>query len=424
MTSARRTTDPAGWTALLCGAFLALCLVGLSIPTKPYFDEIHYLPAARQYLDAAGQYLNPEHPPLGKQLIALGIAWLGETPLGWRIMSALAGTLALFAFGRAMWFATGSRFATLVGSVMLVCAIPLFVHARIAMLDIFMVAFLLTALWQLAAAVREPEHGRWRLAAGGVFIGLCMAAKWNAVPLALLPGVAFLAARALAGRRRLLTSRRGAPVPGITLVEAALWLGLVPLGVYAACYSPAYAMLAQPPQQDLIGLHHQMLALQKSVTQPHPYQSTWLQWLLDTRAIWYLYEPVDGAQRGVLLVGNPVIMWPGLLALIWCAWQGVMRRRWAALAVAILFAVSLGMWIVAAKPIQFYYHYFLPSCFLVAALAMALDALWQSGRRAAALALPLAAIASFAWFYPIVSGAPLAGGDQAFTRWMLLDGWR
>jgi hypothetical protein len=121
------------------------------------------LPAARAIL-ALSHPLNPEHPPLGKEILALGIALFGDRPLGWRIMPALFGTLGLFAAMRAMWFASASRFATIACGVLLVTAFPLFVQSRIAMLDIFMASFALVALWMCAGAVREPETARWRLA--------------------------------------------------------------------------------------------------------------------------------------------------------------------------------------------------------------------------------------------------------------------
>jgi len=84
------------------------------------------------------------------------------------------------------------------------------------------------------------------------------------------------------------------------------------------------------------------------------------------------------------------------------------------------------MWIIAPKPIQFYYHYMLPACFLMACLAIALDTLWHSGektRRWAALATVAGSCAIFAWFYPIISAAPL-DGPRAFEYWMWLDSWR
>jgi dolichyl-phosphate-mannose--protein O-mannosyl transferase len=411
--------DPIGWCALLVLAFLGLCLWRLGIPSQPYFDEVHYLPAARALLDGS-EYLNREHPLLGKEIIAAGIALLGDHPIGWRLPAALAGALALFAMMRALWFASLSRFATLAYGVLLASGFALFVHARIAMLDVFMVAFFAIMLWQLAAAVREPEHGRLRLAIAGIALGLAMAAKWNAVPLAVLPGLAFFAARLSAGRRRLFTSKRGVPVPGVSLVEAALWLGLVPLMVYAATFVPAmFLERGAIAPAGLVAFHREIVALQESVLRPHPYQSTWPEWVLNARAIWYLYEPVDGAQRGVLLIGNPLTMLLGLPALAWCLWVGFARRRWDALAVAALYGASLGFWMIASKPIQFYYHYFLPSSFLLAALALALDAL----PRKVAWALLAASVALFAWFHPILSAAPLAS-EQSFVHWMWLDSWR
>jgi dolichyl-phosphate-mannose--protein O-mannosyl transferase len=415
--------DPVGWTAFLTLLFAGLCAVRLTIPSQPFFDEVHYLPPARAIL-ALSHPLNPEHPPLGKELIALGIALFGDNPLGWRIMPMLAGVLALLSFMRALWHATCSRFASLSGGVLLVLAFPIFVQARIAMLDIFMAAFTLLALWMCAGACREQETARWRLAIAGAALGCAMAAKWNAIPLAMLPGLGFLVVRLRTVGWQALTARRSAPIAGMTLPEAALWLGMLPLATYALCYWPnfLYARDAIEPG-GLIELHRRMLALQQQPLASHTYQSRWWQWVIDWRAIWYLYEPIDGAQRGVLLVGNPLVMLAGLPALVWCAWAGLRQRQLAELAVAVLYAVSLGLWIIAAKNVQFYYHYLLPSCFLVAALALALDRLWQRGQRILPLAVLAGSAALFVFFWPILTAAPL-DGPKAFERWTWLDSWR
>lgn len=424
MTSAAtRSADPLGWCTAICGAFLVLALHRIDVPSQPYFDEVHYLPAARGLLDGT-EWLNREHPPLGKVLIALGMASLGDGPMGWRLPSALAAALALFAAMRALWFASERRFAALALGTLLASGGFLYVQARIAMLDGFMVAFVMVALWQLAAAVRAPETGRWRLVIAGVALGLALASKWNAVAIVALPGLAFLGARLSAGRRRLLTSRRGIPVPGVSLLEAAIWLGALPLLTYWACFIP-FAMITGEPigPAQFIDLHKQISDLQQSVKGPHPYQSTWGEWLLNIRPIWYFYDWSDGALRGVLLLGNPFTMLAGLPALVWCVWAGWRDRRWDAAAVAVVYLASLALWWIAPKPVQFYYHYFLPHCLLMAALALALDAMWAGGRRKAALAALAISIALFAWFVPIFSGAPLAS-DFAFEQWMWLDSWR
>ncbi|WP_284125920.1 phospholipid carrier-dependent glycosyltransferase [Parerythrobacter aestuarii] len=418
-----RSEDPRLATLALTSLFLAVCLWRVATPSIAYFDEVHYLPAARALLDGS-EWINAEHPPLGKHILAAGIAIFGDNPFGWRFFPALFGAIALYAFSRALWEASRLRFATLAYCWLLGTGFQLIVQARIAMLDIFMVAFFALALWQLARAVRAPEEGRKRLALAGLALGAAMASKWNAVPLAMLPGMAFLGARFMAGRRRLLVSKRGAPVPGVSLLEATVWLGAVPLAVYFASFVPVWMMAEHPfGDRGLIGIQQMMLEMQQSVKQPHPYQSTWAQWITNTRGIWYLYEEVDGAYRGVLLIGNPFTMLAGLPALLWCGWVALAKKRIDALAVAVLFAASFGFWIVAAKPIQFYYHYLLPSCFLLAALALALDALKQRGMAPVSYATLAASAAFFVFFFPVLTAMKLQDSGS-FVTWTWIEGWR
>ena len=402
---------------------MGLGLIRLGIPSAPFFDEVHYVPAARVLLDLS-HVTNQEHPLLGKAIIAAGISLFGDNPMGWRIFPLLAGAIALFAFMRALWFASERRFATIAGGILLATAFPLFVQSRIAMLDIFMVCFVMVALWMCAAAVREPESARWRLAIAGIALGCAMASKWNAVPVAMVPGLAFLFLRMRVAGLGFLTARRGAPVPGMSLAEAGVWLGLVPLVTYVLTFLPAFFYESDPLTiGSFVEYHRVMIERQSGLTTPHPYQSTWTQWMLNLRAIWYLYEEADGAMRGVLLVGNPLTMLAGLVGLAWCLWSGIWRKNRAALAVVVLYVVSMALWVTAAKPIQFYYHYVLPSCFLVAALALALDDLWQKGWRKSSVGPVLACCALFAWFYPILSAAAL-DDPQDFLYWAWIEGWR
>jgi dolichyl-phosphate-mannose-protein mannosyltransferase len=334
------------------------------------------------------------------------------------------GALGLFAAMRALWFASLSRFATIAFGLLLASAFPLFVQARIAMLDGMMASFTLVAAWMCAGAFREHETARWRFALAGAAIGCAMATKWNAVPLAVVPGILFFAIRAPVAGWSFLTATRGLPLGGMSLIEASVWLGALPLAVYALTFAP-YAFLAQDAvgPTGLIDLHRRMLALQEHVVTPHTYQSAWYEWVTNRRAIWYLYEHVDGAQRGVMLIGNPLTMLLGLPALAWCAVIAPLRKKPAVGAPFALYVVSLSIWITALKPVQFYYHYLLPSVFLIAALALALDALWRRGWRWIPLLVLAGSIGMFVFFWPILTAAPLDGPD-AFLRWTWLDSWR
>ncbi len=415
--------DPADWCAVIAVMFLALVWHRLGIPTRIYFDELHYVPAARAML--AGISANPEHPLLGKQMIAAAIALLGDKPLYWRVPSALFGAFGLFAFSRALWFASGRQFATISGTLLLATDFAWFIQSRIAMLDMVMAGLAMAALWMLAAALRRPEQGRWRLALAGICLGLSLGAKWSIAPVMILPGLTFAWLKLKHNGRHFLTARNGGPVPGVSLIEAGIWLGLLPLVVYWLTFWPAffYAKAAIDPF-DPIGHHHYMLQLQDSVKRLHPYRSVWYQWVGDWRAIWYLYEAVDGAWRGIVLIGNPFTMLAGLPAVLWCLWAGLWRRRYDALACVVLYLVSLGMWAVSGKPIQFYYHYLLPGTFLMACLTLALDSMWARGVRWLPLGALTIAAGMFVYFYPIISAAKLHHGKQSYVQWMWLASWR
>ena len=425
-----RRNDPILWCAAIALAFLALAWHRLGIPTAIYFDEVHYVKASRALLrlDRA----NPEHPMVGKEMIAAAMYLLGDKPLYWRVPSLLFGTIGLFAFGRTMWFVSHRRFATIAGMLLLFTSFAWFIQSRIAMLDMVMAGFVMVALWQFAAATqlpvsKPPRRARWRLALCGVCLGLALGSKWSVVPVAVLPGLVFLFARLNDHGWRLLTRNGTRPVPGISLLEAALWLGLVPIAVYWASFLPGFFWNGAPIDwRHPIVWHRYMLQLQDSVVKLHPYRSVWYQWVIDYRSVWYLYEKVDGAQRGIVLIGNPFSMWAGIAAFVWCLWAGFRHRRSDALAFAILYFASLSLWFDNGKPIQFYYHYLLPGSFLMGCLALALDALWRRRDRWrwAGPGGVAVAVGIFVYFYPIISAAVLHEGRQSYVRWMWLHSWR
>lgn len=416
-------TDPRGWIALIAGLFFLLVMIRLGTPTRIYFDEVHYVKASRVLMQF-NHITNREHPLVGKQLIAAGIALFGDRAWSWRIFPALAGVLTMFAFMRALWLATYSRFAPLAGGVLLATGFLVYMQSRIAMLDIFMICFATVAMWMLAGAIRFPEKARGRLILAGISLGLALGSKWTAAPIVALPGIVFLVMRVWGARWKFLTRKDCGPIPGISLIEAGIWLGVLPFVTYLATFWPVFFYYSDPLTiGGYVEYHQKMWELQQQTVKPHPYMSRWWQWVLDLRPVWYLYENIDGAQRGVLFIGNPFTMIFGIYAVLWCAFQGVMRRNRAALAASLGYFVTLGMWIVAPKPIQFYYHYLLPSCFLLAAVALLLDHWWNAGRRQLALGILAGSLVVFSLFFPIISGAEL-GGPYAFEHWMWLKSWR
>src|SRR5450432_2731327 len=155
-------------------------LVGLTTPEKLYFDEVHYVPAARQMLEPVMPVpiLNPMHPPLAKELIALSIRTFGDEPLGWRYPSALFGALAIVAMyfcGLALFAAQGPAIAT---ALLTFFNQMVFVQSRIAMLDIYALTFDLIGIAAfLHGFGRQRPHRAFGLA--GLAFGLATACKWS-----------------------------------------------------------------------------------------------------------------------------------------------------------------------------------------------------------------------------------------------------
>jgi dolichyl-phosphate-mannose-protein mannosyltransferase len=147
-------------------AQLAL-LVGVTTPEKFYFDEVHYVPAARQMLEPVmpRPMLNPMHPPPAKELMAVSIRVFGDAPLGRRYPSVLFGSLAIVAMylcGLALFAAQGPALAS---ALIAFFNQMVFVQSRIAMLDISALAFGLFAIAAFISGFRPPRRRalRWSM---------------------------------------------------------------------------------------------------------------------------------------------------------------------------------------------------------------------------------------------------------------------
>jgi predicted membrane-bound dolichyl-phosphate-mannose-protein mannosyltransferase len=145
---------------LLLLVALLLRLLWLGVPDGALiFDEKYYVNAARvlasiepqqaMYPDGPlGLDPNSEHPPLAKVITAVSIRLLGDNAYGWRVPSALFGTLAIFLVFRIGRRISGDPRVGLVAAALLAFDNLAFVHSRIFTLDISMLALLLLGIDQ------------------------------------------------------------------------------------------------------------------------------------------------------------------------------------------------------------------------------------------------------------------------------------
>ena len=403
------------WPIALALGLLAQALFcwRLTTPAKPMFDEVHYLPAARTLLALTGP-ANIEHPLLGKTLIALGTALFGDDPLGWRALSTVAATavvLGVFAIGQLTF---GSVRTALLGALLCLVNFTVFVQARIAMLDGFMAAFVVLGVAAMLWSARSDGRAvAWRWTLGAILLGLACGTKWTAVPYVGYAALALL----------IIKPRWPHAWPGLDPLRAGVLLGVGVGAAYLLTFAPAFFYASDPlTWRTLLPFQAEMYARQTQVLPSHPYQSSWWTWALDVRPIWYLYEPVDGAQRGVLMLGNPAVLWGGFLAVVGCLWAGARYRDAKLGALAALWLGSYLVWAIIPKSLGFFYYYYLSSIWLPLVIAAAFHRLRGTRWAGWDEAFLLLAVGLFVWFYPILSAAPL-DGPQAFRRWMWFATW-
>ncbi len=398
----------------------ALCDEADTVPASStyfnssYFDEIYHARTAYEHLRGVYPY-EVSHPPLGKEILSLGIAIFGMTPFGWRCMGALFGVAML----PLMWDLLRRMFrddrVALCGAALLAFDFMHLTQTRIATIDSFATLFILLMYLFL---YRYFTEGRLRhLAACGIAFGVGAATKWTCLYAGAGLGVLWAlhwvfqgvqAHRDGDGRRYV---RRLLGNIGFCLV----FFVLVPGMIYYASYYPygaarglhgagmyftrEYAAIVLENQRFMFTYHAGLVAT-------HPYSSRWWQWLLDLRPILYYLSYGDGTVSTIGAFVTPLLCWGGLLALPVLAYRAVRHDR-TALFLLVGYLAQVLPWVFISR-LTFEYHYFAATLFLVLALGYVFDRLRQRGSFGIVYAFTAASGALFALFYPVLTGVTVS----------------
>jgi dolichyl-phosphate-mannose-protein mannosyltransferase len=418
------------------------------------------------------------HPPFGKVLIAGGEWLFGLSPFGWRFAAAVVGSLSILLLARIARRMTRSTLLGCFAGLLLALDGLELVMSRTALLDIFVMFWVLAAFGCLvvdrdkyrarlagAAGGEPPGEGaprpgiRWWRVGAGVCLGLACGSKWNG--LWYVPAFGALALAWDIGARRAAGLGRAA---GADLLRDLGGLAgsftVLPLAVYLATWTGWFATStgydrnwAQqhgvniPVISPLISLfeyNKAMLAFNTGLQTHHPYQSEPWTWLMISRPVSYYWVctgptgkpcpsgavPAGAIVQEVLAIGTPVLWWGAILALLVCLGWWLTRRDWRAGAVLLGVAAGWLPWFAYAKRTQFYFYAvaFVPFLVLAVVLCLGLimgSATASSARRAVGAAVAgafvLAVLLNFAYLYPLLTAQSIP-----YTSWlshMWYHGW-
>jgi dolichyl-phosphate-mannose-protein mannosyltransferase len=393
--------DPYSWYAAALVTFIAAItrLINLGNPKGKIFDETYYATDAHNLLihgvewdeknNTAGYVV---HPPLGKWMIALGQRIFGYDEFGWRISAAVVGIISVLLITRIA--------RRMFGSTVLGCAAGLlmafdgmhFVLSRTALLDIFLMFFILAAFGALVLdrdarrqrwlraiedgldpsqpgragrpALRWPGSVPWWRLFAAVLLGGALAVKWSAVWF--VPAFVLLMLFWEVGARRSAGVRR--PWRD-TLRQEFGWLalcGLLIVVTYLVSWTGWFVtdegyfrhwlrdngdreLPVIGALQNLAHYHQEALRFHTGLDDRHTYQSWPWQWLLLGRPVAFHWSGdgpcgASSCASEVLLLGTPALWWSFIPALGGLAWVGIGRRDWRAAAIGLSVAAALLPW--------------------------------------------------------------------------------
>ncbi|MEU1408359.1 glycosyltransferase family 39 protein [Streptomyces sp. NPDC005728] len=428
---------------------MAAAMVTTAVRQTPTIDEPVYVATATDYLREHRVRYNPEHPPLGKLLIAAGVAvadphydasYTGRpSPIGiqgdvgrhllyesgndpWRLMlwarlpvivMTLLFGLVVFGFARELAGAAGG----LAALALYAFSPDVIAHGSLATLDVPATGFVLTSAWLVWRARHRP---RVYLPLAGAALGAAVATKMSTLPaipvvmlLAVLSGWSSL--RGADRRRKALPALAGAAV-----------VALVAVAVVWATYLAVDPRLRFVPAEPVPAVHGLRGWLTDLLPLPEAYRAgmrvqfgleyqPWQGYLfghLYTGSLWY-YLPA------ALLVKTPL----GLLALGTAgavAIVTVRRLRPAAPYLLLPPAVLLATAMTGSRDFGTRYTLFVP-VFLAIAGACVLTLRWRWARMLTGLLVLWVAVSSLRTFPYYLPYANEAFGGPANTHRLLHD---
>ena len=423
---AEATTRPRWQTWYLPLAFAILGAVFFFIrvgtPDDYIYDEVYHAFTAAQYVDGnpntfnvfanapadgeAGVYTwypgdngnrtdrnfayEWTHPPLAKEIIAIGILLFGDNPEGWRFTSWVFGAIGLFVIYRLGMALTGRWLVGALSAGLLLLDGLYYVQSRTSMVDIHIVIFIMAALWGYLNYLRLPSGAPMRQVATttlltGLMMGAAAACKWNGFyPVVFMILFAFLRL-AWMWLRATPTGRAPAPNAWSDLRNHVIFVPIMfvvlPLLIYFLSYFQMFLMGYS--FDDWVELQRQMLYYHTVavVGDTHNYMSVWWQWPLALMPVWYGTQNHPGTDtRGyVFTLVNPYLAWsmiPAAITVCWL-WARQYTIRWQPLVVMLI--GFFGQWLIwAASPRMAFQYHFLPvAVFGIIAIAALVEYGWR-----------------------------------------------
>ena len=385
----------------------------LNLPKGYIFDEIYYAKNANSLiehgveLDEQGGADFIVHPPLGKWLIGIGIKIFGNNEFGWRIIPALVGTACVILIYLIAQRLFNSIFLSSAAALLMALDGLALVMSRVALLDIFLIFFMLLAFYFILT------NNLWL---SGVAIGLAGASKWSGFFL-----IPLIIALTINWKNLQLSS----------LLRRLVQFIFIPIGVYFITWIGwilnSNGWGRQSGDNLFISLwkyHIEILGFHRDLSEKHTYNANPWSWLVLGRPTSFYYEsPSDcgaaSCAQEILAIGTPVLWWASIFAIAITAGLFIVSKdRIAAFILAGIAGTYLPWFLIQGRT-MFYFYAISILPFLILALIYTFNwALkYKDYRKYIGVFIIVVAI-NFIYFLPIFLGIQMPYSDWLDRMWL------
>lgn len=393
---------------LILSATFSLRFYRIEFPADYVFDEVYYVYTAKEYIKSnpapwtfwipppEGKSYAWVNPPLPQEIIGLSmLLFNNQQAWTWRIPGILLGTLSCFLVYKIAQELFKKKSIALLSSLIFSLDGLNFVQSRVAMLDIYLTAFILSSIY---------FYLKNKFARAAFFLGLALACKWTAIYLLgfyilIFFGRIFSQLKLKPNFKLLLL-----PLKQIRLKYFVIFL-VLPVAVYLLTYIPFFWHGFSP--QQYISLLKEEVNYHLHLDATHDYASPWWSWPLSLYPVWYYvsYYP-DNLVANIFAAGNIAVFWGGSIAVVFLLYDFFQKKLFS---LFIILTGALVFWLPwALSPRIMFFYYFSPVVpFLSLALGYQLDKLNTKKDRFVFTVCIFLIILGFAAYYPYLTGIPL-----------------
>jgi dolichyl-phosphate-mannose--protein O-mannosyl transferase len=392
---------------------LSFRLWRLDSPKGYIFDEIYYAKNAFSLI-SSGVELDQEggsefvvHPPLGKWLIGIGIKLFGNNEFGWRSSSALFGSASVLLIYLITKRLFKSEFLALSAALLMALDGLSLVMSRVALLDIFLMFFILLTFYFLL------KENYWL---SGLAIGLGVSTKWSAA--FLIPILLLLTLTLKELNLNQILKRAGQFIFLPMAIYLTSWIGWFVSDKGWARNS------GSNPISSLWNYHFEMLNFHTNLVEKHSYSANPWSWLVLGRPTSFYYQSGDSCGAGkcaqeILAMGTPLLWWSAVIAVAITLGFYLKTVNKSAEIVLAGFAGTYLPWFFFQDRTMFYFYSITTLPFLILALIYCFDLLlkYRNYQRVIQICILTVAI-NFIYFLPIYIGIEIPYSHWLNRMWL------